>query len=64
MMQCQICRDVCHRGYDARELAELLGIRNKCDLGRYIVCEDCYNDIERAVASAFLRKVEDDGKPN
>lgn len=55
--QCEICQKVYPTGLDATNLAKLLGRMKEGDLGRFIVCESCYNAIERAVATAWLSKV-------
>jgi chemotaxis protein histidine kinase CheA len=57
--QCEICKKTYPSGYDATKLAVLMGRLKEYDLGRFIVCKDCYNDIERAIANAWLTPIKD-----
>ena len=59
--QCEICKKVHPTGLDATQLAILMG-RMKEDDGKFIICEDCYNDIERAIATAWLSQLSEDDK--
>lgn len=61
--QCEICGKFHYRVYDARELAETLNLtpRDNSTNGpdKFTICIDCYNDIERALANAWLTPIKD-----
>ena len=64
-MKCELCDKKMVEGYDGRELAKVMGIRRKDDPDQFPLCQDCYNDLERAIATAWLSKIVDgekDGK--
>lgn len=56
-MKCEICGDEIPGGHDGRELAKVMGLRQKGDFDPFPLCRACYNDIERAIANAWLEKV-------
>ena len=56
-MKCELCDREMVAGHDGRELAKVVGLRLKGDDAPFPICRDCYNDLERAIATAWLEKV-------
>ena len=61
-MKCELCDKEMVGGYDGRELAKVMGIRRKDDPDQFPLCQDCYNDLERAIATTFLTKIMEEKK--
>ena len=56
-MKCELCGKKMVGGYDGRALAKVMSIQQKDDLDQFPICQDCYNDLECAIATAFLTKI-------
>ena len=64
--QCEICGKFHDKTYDASELAIIFHVsprdNSTNDPNKFIICKDCYNDIERAIATAWLSQLSEDDK--
>lgn len=56
-MKCCMCEQECQSGFDARELYDLVGLIGPDDGDPYNICMTCYNKVEHAIATTFLKKV-------